>query len=208
MNLDERIAQFRNMAEADPDNDMAHFSLGNALLQADRFEEAAASLERCFQINDAMSKAYQLAGEAYVKANRRDDAIRVLTEGYTVASSKGDLMPRNAMGDLLRELDAPVPEVEVPAELEAPTDGSFMCQVSGRPGDQLEKPPFKGALGQKIYETVSAQSWRAWIEQGTKVINELRLDLSREDHQEVYDQHMMEFLGLEAWAAENLKASN
>ena len=35
------------MAEADPDNDMAHFSLGNALLQSGQYAEAAASLQRC-----------------------------------------------------------------------------------------------------------------------------------------------------------------
>jgi hypothetical protein len=29
-----RIAQFEKMAAADPDNDMAHFSLGNAYLRA------------------------------------------------------------------------------------------------------------------------------------------------------------------------------
>ena len=32
--LEQRIAQFENMAQADPDNEMAHFSLGNAYLQA------------------------------------------------------------------------------------------------------------------------------------------------------------------------------
>ena len=37
---DERIAQFENMANEDPDNDMAHFSLGNAYLQAGRAAEA------------------------------------------------------------------------------------------------------------------------------------------------------------------------
>ena len=33
-NVDDRIAQFERMAAEDPDNDMAHFSLGNAYLQA------------------------------------------------------------------------------------------------------------------------------------------------------------------------------
>jgi thioredoxin-like negative regulator of GroEL len=39
--LDERIAQFEKMAVEDPDNDMAHFSLGSAYLQAGRHKEAA-----------------------------------------------------------------------------------------------------------------------------------------------------------------------
>ena len=45
MNAD-RIAQFEKMAAADPTNEMAHFSLGNAYLQTGRFAEAAQSLER------------------------------------------------------------------------------------------------------------------------------------------------------------------
>jgi Fe-S cluster biosynthesis and repair protein YggX len=31
---------------------------------------------------------------------------------------------------------------------------------------------------------------------GTKVINELRLDFSNQEHQVVYEQHMMEWLGI------------
>ena len=36
------------------------------------------------------------------------------------------------------------------------------------------------------------------IGQGTKVINELRLDFSRDRDQEIHDQHMREYLGYEA----------
>ena len=36
MDLAQRIAQFENMAHADPDNEMAHFSLGGAYAQACR----------------------------------------------------------------------------------------------------------------------------------------------------------------------------
>ena len=46
MDLDQRIAQFENMAAEDEANDMAHFSLGGAYLQAGRHAEAAASLQQ------------------------------------------------------------------------------------------------------------------------------------------------------------------
>ena len=52
----ERIAQYENMAEADPDNEMAHFSLGSAYLQAGRAAEAAVSLERCIELNEDMKQ--------------------------------------------------------------------------------------------------------------------------------------------------------
>ncbi len=62
---------------------------------------------------------------------------------------------------------------------------------------RLAKPPFKGPLGQKIYEKVSASAWQEWLKAGTILINELRLDLSNPRHSEIYDQHMSEFLNLD-----------
>ena len=200
--LEQRIAQFKNMAEADPDNDMAHFSLGSALLQAKRPAEAAQAFARCIALNPGMSKGYQLAGQAFLEAGDRALAIEALTQGYRVAAERGDRMPRDAMGELLNKIGAPVPQVAGATTAEATTtspekDGAFICRRTGRPGTQLPKPPFRGLLGQKIYETISQETWNAWIGQGTKVINELRLDLSRDEHARIYDQHMIEFLGLE-----------
>lgn len=203
MDLEERIAQFRNMAEADPENEMAHFSLGNTLLQAGRPEEAAESFARAIALNPNMSKAYQLAGESHRQAGARDEAVRILTDGFKVAAERGDVLPRNEIQALLEALDAPVPEVATESETIAAPEGAFVCQVTGRPGTPLEKPPFRGELGKKIQEYVAKETWNEWIMQGTKVINELRLDLSREDHARVYDQHMLEFLGLEGWAREH-----
>lgn len=199
--IDERIARFEHMAQADPDNDMAHFSLGNAYLQAGRFAEAAASFQRCVELNADMSKAYQLAGEAMIKAGWIDQAVEILNRGYEVASGKGDLMPRNAIAELLTSIGRQPPAVSAEVEAQArqaESGGSFVCKRSGRAGTQLPDPPFRGPVGQWIYENISAETWREWLGQGTKVINELRLDLSRETDQNVYDQHMCEYLGIDA----------
>jgi len=196
MDLDARIAQFENMASADPENDMAHFSLGTAYTQAGRDAEAAESFIRCYSLNPAMSKAYQLAAEALVKTGEKDRAIAVATEGYESAASRGDLMPRDAMGKVLEDLGAEAPKVET-KEPETPITGGFVCARTGQPGHQMEKPPFKGKLGEWIQENITKETWQAWIAQGTKVINELRLDLSQEEDAETYDQHMREFLGVD-----------
>jgi len=198
--IDERITQFEKMASDDPDNDMAHFSLGGAYLQADRPADAAKSLEKCIELNPEMSKAYQLAGEAMVKAGWEDRAADLLTKGYTVATRRGDRLPQQEIAKLLERLGRPVPEVDVEAELKKAQEasgGKFICRRTGRPGTQLDKPPFRGPVGQWIYENISAETWNAWIGQGTKVINELRLDFSREQDQDTFDQHMHEFLGLD-----------
>ena len=196
--LADRITQFEKMAREDPDNDMAHFSLGTAYLQARRSAEAATSFEKCIELNPDMSKAYQLAGQAMIEAGWADKAVDLLTIGYQRAAAKGDRMPMLAMGDLLRSIGREPPQVESTSSSATPSAGGFVCRRTGRPGTQLPKPPFRGALGQWIYENISAQTWQSWIGQGTKVINELRLDFSRDQDQETYDQHMREYLGVDA----------
>ncbi len=42
-----------------------------------------------------------------------------------------------------------------------------MCVKLGRELPGLEKPPFPGALGQRIYENISQQAWDMWPAQST-----------------------------------------
>jgi Fe-S cluster biosynthesis and repair protein YggX len=209
--IDARIAQFEKMANDDPDNDMAHFSLGSAYLQAGRAAEAARSFQRCIQLNEAMSKAYQLAGEAMIKAGWADQAVATLNKGYEVAASRGDRMPQNAIADLLRSIGREPPKIAAVPNAGSPASGAgggggFVCRRTGRPGTKLPAPPMRGPVGQWIFENISAETWRAWIGQGTKVINELRLDFSREQDQRAYDEHMHEFLGIDEAVLQEINA--
>lgn len=199
MDINARIAQFENMVQpgADPDNDMAWFSLGGAYAQAARHADAARAYERCVAINPAMSKAYQLAGKAHIDSGQREMAVMVLSEGVRVAASKGDLLPKKAMIELLTTLGAPIPETASTAVAATGAAGTFICGRTGKPGNKLARPPMRGPIGQWIFEHISAETWGEWIKQGTKVINEMRLDLSRDDHAATYDQHMHEYLGLD-----------
>jgi Fe-S cluster biosynthesis and repair protein YggX len=52
--------------------------------------------------------------------------------------------------------------------------------------DGLEKPPFRGDLGQRIFDGVSAQAWRSWLEHSKMLINEYRLDLTSETGQRLW----------------------
>jgi Fe-S cluster biosynthesis and repair protein YggX len=197
--LEERIAQFENMAQADPENEMAHFSLGSAYLQAGRAAEAAAALERCVTINPEMSKAWQLCGQAQLDAGWSDRAVETLQKGYELAAAKGDLLPRDAMADLLRSVGREPPQLSeaVTAKAQAAaTSGDFICSQTGRAGSQLKGPPFRGPVGEWIAQHIAAETWQDWVDQGTKIINELRLDLSREEDSATYDQHMCEYLGV------------
>lgn len=49
------------------------------------------------------------------------------------------------------------------------------CAKLGIETEGLDKPPFPGELGQRIYEQVSAQAWGDWLKLQTMLINEHRL---------------------------------
>jgi Fe-S cluster biosynthesis and repair protein YggX len=52
--------------------------------------------------------------------------------------------------------------------------------------DGMEKVPFRGDLGQRIFDTVSAQAWKSWLEHSKMLINEYRLDLTSESGQRLW----------------------
>jgi Fe-S cluster biosynthesis and repair protein YggX len=193
----EKIAQFRKMAEADPDNEIGHFSLGRELLAAGELEPAIASLQRVIQINPHISKAYQLIGTAMLKQDRRGEAVGILTQGVKVADARGDVMPRNEMAAMLKELGAAVPELGSPvAAAQQVGNGEVLCKRCGKVAAKLAKPPFGNAFGKEIYDQICAPCWREAIGLGTKVINELRLPLSDPQAGKIWDQHIREFLNL------------
>lgn len=200
MDTAQRIAQFEAMVrpEADPNNDMAWFSLGQAYSQAARHADAARAFARCTAINPDMSKAYQLGGQALVAAGDRDSATKTLLTGYEVAARRGDRMPMKAIGDVLTTLGVALPKVAGDAGANAAMpSGTFMCAKTGRPGTKMGRPPFRGPLGEWIAANISQETFNDWIKQGTKVINEMRLDLSRDQDSETYDQQMREYLGID-----------
>jgi Fe-S cluster biosynthesis and repair protein YggX len=71
------------------------------------------------------------------------------------------------------------------------------CRKLGKELPGLEKPPFPGEIGQKIFNEVSAQAWLAWRDDlQIKVLNEYRLNMADpRDYQTLVDQMLM-FLNL------------
>ncbi|MBI1375591.1 MAG: tetratricopeptide repeat protein [Phycisphaera sp.] len=193
--LQQRIAQWEKMTQDDPDNAMGWFSLGGAYKEGERPEEAARCFRKAIELDEGLSRAYQLLGGLLIKQDAAEQAAEVLTKGYTIAAERGDVMPMKAMGSLLENLGKPLPEVASDKKELPVGEGEVMDRRTAQPGPRLPSPPLKGAIGKFIYDHYSAPTWREWIGQGTKVINELRLDLSQEHHQQAYDIHMMEWLG-------------
>ena len=53
----------------------------------------------------------------------------------------------------------------------------IQCIKLKREAEGLDLPPYPGELGRKIYETVSKEAWKAWLEHQKMLINENRLNL-------------------------------
>lgn len=65
------------------------------------------------------------------------------------------------------------------------------CIKLGHEAEGLERPPYPGALGQRIFEQVSKDAWAAWLKHQTMLVNENRLNLA-EAHARKYLAQQME----------------
>ncbi len=207
-NLADQIARFRNMAQEDPENDLAHYRLGQFLLEDGQFEEAAKSFRRTLEITPEFSTAFKFLGESLLKLDRKDEAIEVFTKGWAIADDRGDRVPRDAMAKHLEQLGAPIPKKQVAAPVDDGTPGTgFRCErpgcMEGKRARQLDKPPVPDAIGLRIHQEICSACWTLWLKDlSVKVVNELRLDLSSEGGQQEYDKNMREFFGFESEAAQ------
>jgi Fe-S cluster biosynthesis and repair protein YggX len=52
------------------------------------------------------------------------------------------------------------------------------CAKLGREAEGLDFPPYPGALGKRMFESVSKEAWKAWLEHQTMLVNENRLNLA------------------------------
>jgi Fe-S cluster biosynthesis and repair protein YggX len=49
------------------------------------------------------------------------------------------------------------------------------CVVLKREAPGLDRPPYPGDLGRRIFENVSKEAWGSWLKHQTMLINEYRL---------------------------------
>ena len=49
------------------------------------------------------------------------------------------------------------------------------CLHLGRDAEGLDRPPYPGPLGQRIFDGISKEAWAAWLRHQTMLINEYRL---------------------------------
>ena len=52
---------------------------------------------------------------------------------------------------------------------------TVFCSYLQREAEGLERVPYPGELGKRIYDNISAQAWREWLRHQTMLMNEYRL---------------------------------
>ena len=68
------------------------------------------------------------------------------------------------------------------------------CSLLGGEQQGLDRPPYPGALGQRIYDHVSKDAWQQWLERLVMIINEYQLNSADPANQELIEKHLIGFL--------------
>jgi Fe-S cluster biosynthesis and repair protein YggX len=68
-----------------------------------------------------------------------------------------------------------------------------MCVKFQREMPGLDEPPLDNPLGQRIFENVSKEAWKMWIEQMKMIMNEYRLNLGTQEAQEFLLKQMEDY---------------
>ena len=67
------------------------------------------------------------------------------------------------------------------------------CVRLNKEAEGLERIPYPGELGQRIFENVSKEAWQMWLQQQTMLINEYRLSPIEPKSREFLEAEMEKF---------------
>lgn len=69
----------------------------------------------------------------------------------------------------------------------------MQCVKLGREAEGLDRPPYPGELGQRIYDHVSKEGWQLWLRQQTILINEHRISPIDPEARKFLEREMEQF---------------
>lgn len=70
----------------------------------------------------------------------------------------------------------------------------IFCQKLQQQSEGLDRQPYPGDLGRRIYEHISKPAWAAWIAHQTTLINEYRLNMLEAKDRQFLAKEMEKFL--------------
>jgi Fe-S cluster biosynthesis and repair protein YggX len=70
---------------------------------------------------------------------------------------------------------------------------TVQCVKLGKEAEGLDRPPYPGELGQRIFDNVSKEAWQQWLRQQTILINEHRISPVDPEARRFLEQEMEKF---------------
>lgn len=67
------------------------------------------------------------------------------------------------------------------------------CVLLGEELEGLDRPPYPGELGKRIFENVSKQAWQQWLQHQTMLINEYRLSVIDPKARKFLEEQMQKY---------------
>ena len=67
------------------------------------------------------------------------------------------------------------------------------CVKFGKEMPGLDRIPWKGEIGKRVFENVSKEAWKMWIEHSKMVMNEFRLNPLDPSSQKIMEEQMEQF---------------
>jgi Fe-S cluster biosynthesis and repair protein YggX len=64
------------------------------------------------------------------------------------------------------------------------------CVKLGREMPGLDRIPWKGEIGKRVYDSVSKEAWKLWVEHSKMVMNEFRLNPLDPKAQQVMEEQL------------------
>jgi Fe-S cluster biosynthesis and repair protein YggX len=67
------------------------------------------------------------------------------------------------------------------------------CVKLGKELPGLDRIPWKGEIGKKVYDSVSKEAWKMWVEHSKMVMNEFRLNPLDPKSQQIMEEQLKDY---------------
>jgi Fe-S cluster biosynthesis and repair protein YggX len=67
------------------------------------------------------------------------------------------------------------------------------CVKLGKELPGLDRIPWKGEIGKRVYEHVSKDAWKMWVDHSKMLLNEFRLNPMDPNSQKIMEEQMEQF---------------
>lgn len=100
----DRIAELNEILSQDPNSTLARYGLAMEYAKSGQPDRAMEEFQKLLAANPDYAAAYFMAAQTLARANRTDEAKRMLQDGIAAAQRKGDSHAQSEMQAMLEEI--------------------------------------------------------------------------------------------------------